>query len=1741
MIEVCDPDANISDLKKLIKLNTGHDIKLTKNEICQVYDDIKSGKLPLPPLIMSSDKTYLVDKKSPLKPNDYEILFDSSSKRSDIKRVARKVGLKQIEQMTKSQMLDSIGKRLRYMNIYEPVKIGRKVTTTAVKNTTAVNVNANQIINNVNTNANQTVNNVNANANQTFNNTSLNVNGNGNGNVNRNGNGNVNRNGNRNLNTARRIEPVPKVSFPKNGLFMRGQRPKFLNGEVSAIKQRNFIRAGTFEGARKGYVFKTGNQGTGYYVNTGPVRVQGPAFPTGGLFKPNTKVNNNFTNTKINNKVTNTKINNKVTNTNKPANNTNTKINNKVTNTNKPANNTNTKINNKVTNTNKPANNTNTKINNKVTNTNKPANNTNTNKPTNISVNQAKRLIRQIGLRKERPFFDKLSVVGIKRSDVVNEATQYKQRESDLIIKLRKMSLTDNERRDFIKRMSRDDLGQIEAEAQIRSDERNDIVKNSEEKMKIFLATLPYVDTAEKLTFEKRAKNGTSPLEKLIDEAKKINEKKRLNFIASQKAKFMQMVSAVKLPNADKLSFQKIINDKTNLNALKMNAQKLSNQRSKEKQNVTRQNLLTYLTPLKITQNYRNELIARFNRGENATGLKRNAKQREMGILRRDANMTQLQRFLTPLRVSQNYKNEILSRFTKGENASQLKREAKKRESNLVQGEKFTQKVQEYSGIASAMNLDNTIRADIARIDNESELSAMKIRIIGAGKEKLRERAKPVESSTLLKTINSVSNVKKLVPLKNKINMLITRQRVVNMENKNRRKSTLKTYITKSAVLSQNKKSAFIQRVNANGANLDEIRKNVEAEIKVSTRQKETNDLKSYLEQLNVNRSKYLNEFQQSNISFRNIKAKINKEVALKGDFKSKKSMLASKIEEARSYDIDFTNVNTNVNALTTIENVNRMNEAVESVIQRVVNAGKNSLSNKIVESGLEINLTAVKSLKDLKNIRLRIEKAITTKMNTKKSEITNYMKGLGLNNQQIKTVINRNMSVNDSREMANKLAIEKKRLELTKILNDKKVPIANRKQFYDKLNKNANVNAIGRDANTFMKNKNKNKGFENVIKNYMLDDARKAQLTNLWKMYDMNMDAFKLEAKKKSDEYKRERELELRKYLSANLKLNTNIVENIMKDYALNPRDMDKYKNRGRAMKGISAERARITERIRKAREENGINLKFKVNIKTANDAKKLDEKINKAYIGKKKKNLARLALDRDVNISKELNNAKTTNDVNKLRKKVDELAERKRSENLKKLQNLTKNMNQATRNAYLRRYTSQTNTFENVAQNVKNAITKKKQEEEKRKADREKEKEALRKSLEGLSDTRKRAYLKQINRPNANLKPLKPLINANLALEARQKEVLEKAKGRVAKFMGMIGDWKPVIEDSKTISRLNEINKDLNKRIDLQTEINVSKIPPRQKREMMNRVMRYKTNVKQVRGEFEKILNNMEISNVTGPLVGGIINNVVRKNAAATKIQAGFRGKKARNKARGMKFERNTGVSEIYVPETNFKGEKFKVSNVNPLALESFKAAAKKVKNQQFINRVKLAAKKTAVSTMPPGPERVKAARNLAPRTTNNVKKAEKAIEIFNRRSAISTINRLKKISQKAKTNYKGQINRAKSKAELENIKTRATRNDNAIRASEEEAKQKAKAEATKKEAERKAEVARKKAAREAEAERKKAEAMKRVMNAANAYVAARKPMTVKERMMAQAKENRKFNEQLAEKRRLLRELKK
>jgi hypothetical protein len=121
-MDACDPGIDIKNLRKLIKTEVGEDLNLTRNQICEVYSGIQDGKLPLPPLILTSDRNYLIDSRSPLTQNDYEILFNSSSKVASIKRIARKVGLKS-KNLNKQQLKDAIGRRLSYKNIREPIKL----------------------------------------------------------------------------------------------------------------------------------------------------------------------------------------------------------------------------------------------------------------------------------------------------------------------------------------------------------------------------------------------------------------------------------------------------------------------------------------------------------------------------------------------------------------------------------------------------------------------------------------------------------------------------------------------------------------------------------------------------------------------------------------------------------------------------------------------------------------------------------------------------------------------------------------------------------------------------------------------------------------------------------------------------------------------------------------------------------------------------------------------------------------------------------------------------------------------------------------------------------------------------------------------------------------------------------------------------------------------------------------------------------------------------------------------------------------------------------------------------------------------------------------------------------------------------------------------------------------------------------------------------------------------------------
>ena len=161
-MDACDPGTESGNIRRLIKLHTGETVKLSRTKVCEIMKAAKENRSPLPPLGLTRDKKYLLDAKSPLTQRDYEILFKSTSKLTDIKRIAKKSGLTQLDK-TISDLKGAIGRRLRSMNVREPVLLHGRATTQRVSSDNKFynlenNVNTTRNANNNNNNNGERVN-----------------------------------------------------------------------------------------------------------------------------------------------------------------------------------------------------------------------------------------------------------------------------------------------------------------------------------------------------------------------------------------------------------------------------------------------------------------------------------------------------------------------------------------------------------------------------------------------------------------------------------------------------------------------------------------------------------------------------------------------------------------------------------------------------------------------------------------------------------------------------------------------------------------------------------------------------------------------------------------------------------------------------------------------------------------------------------------------------------------------------------------------------------------------------------------------------------------------------------------------------------------------------------------------------------------------------------------------------------------------------------------------------------------------------------------------------------------------------------------------------------------------------------------------------------------------------------------------------------------------------------------------
>ena len=242
-MDACDPGVNSADLKTLLKQKLGIDLKLSRNEICDVYSSIQDGKLPLPPLVLSRDRTHMMDRKSPLTMSDFDKLFSSSTKVTSIRRIAKKVGVARHadKKLTKAQLIGIIGRRLHALKVYEPIKFHSTQKTKIIR----------ESINSVDNERNE--NNVNRGGRRNNNERNENnVNRGGRRNNNERNENNVNRDGRRNNNERN-----------ENNVNRDGRRNNNERNENNVNNERNENRSPKFSKKRPFFLKRT----SGPYVN----------------------------------------------------------------------------------------------------------------------------------------------------------------------------------------------------------------------------------------------------------------------------------------------------------------------------------------------------------------------------------------------------------------------------------------------------------------------------------------------------------------------------------------------------------------------------------------------------------------------------------------------------------------------------------------------------------------------------------------------------------------------------------------------------------------------------------------------------------------------------------------------------------------------------------------------------------------------------------------------------------------------------------------------------------------------------------------------------------------------------------------------------------------------------------------------------------------------------------------------------------------------------------------------------------------------------------------------------------------------------------------------------------------------------------------------------------------------------------------------------------------------------------
>jgi hypothetical protein len=461
-----------------------------------------------------------------------------------------------------------------------------------------------------------------------------------------------------------------------------------------------------------------------------------------------------------------------------------------------------------------------------------------------------------------------------------------------------------------------------------------------------------------------------SNVSKLIQEAESILKKRDTQQMSQVKANFFETIKKLNLDKNDVNNLIRRLDRGEDVRLLTKEAYELQRNRQLESVSDERKFLKNALNRIGLNKGNKNGILSRFQPDKQVVkGLIQEGKnlkqQRDIEIV--EKGKRNLIKRVGTLGVDGQVLKQVRNAKTKSRILA-LKKNIENKGKNKKNTQIATRKLNLIS-LVKNLGMYSQFAGEIENIQTLKDANVVQVTIREAAKLNLIKNASNVGDFT--SRIMAIKSANQLVPMKKLIEQTRKEMKIAKQKAENdklaKRKQVL-SFEVQSAKIPVNKKKLFTNRLKLKKVDIPKLQielNNMIKDEKSKKKQNEINELKRYATRFNIDPIPFIQDFQTSNSSLNAIKKKVDEVVMKKKTLKEMKYALNQRIRKAslnKSFAEKLNNIKTKNDAMS-------LNIEVEKAYKNKIKANKKTLSNLAIESGLDLmtGIAAVDTIDTLK------------------------------------------------------------------------------------------------------------------------------------------------------------------------------------------------------------------------------------------------------------------------------------------------------------------------------------------------------------------------------------------------------------------------------------------------------------------------------------------------------------------------------------------------------------------------------------------------------------------------------------------------------------------------------------------------------------------------------------------------------------------------------------------------------